>query len=495
MDPYSDSGELYQLRQQFFAAQYGELAKTNLEDLIFSNDENKYRAIQLQIRSLLALGKFDAAKAEIAKVSAEAPFDEEFKALEAYTGFLEGGKTKSESFEAIISANAENELVNLLGGLYYVSLDELDTAISLLSSSEGFENISLLVYVHLLLNKTKDAAKILSNFSQISQDNQVFTLSQSWYDLIGYEEPLKSAYYFYDEFSSNENTVSVKNLLCLFISNLKLLHFPESQDILNKIEEQGDEGVAQWKADLLINRISFEILQGNDYTELVSELKKLDPSSSYLADLKEKDQLFDSIVENSSSGISSSVIFLGFFTVSDALTFGILISSIPRWNLALMASSLTSGNDGSLMTLSNEPNRCSETRTMFELLTVASSERYLLVTSPLTTSSDEVGWNSMSTNSLDTPGRAKATILVFGFASLRICPIGSAGGFGVCSGSDLAAGSAGSAGRVTMAGNSCATGLACFLAKYGPNRSSSLYWVSPSSAGSSSSSSYSWYCS
>ncbi|ESW97809.1 hypothetical protein KL918_003189 [Ogataea parapolymorpha] len=297
MDPFSDSGELYQLRQQFYAARYNDLANANLEDLIFSNEENKYRAYQLQIRSLLALGKYDNATSEIAKVSVDEPLASEFEALQAYIEFLKNGKTKSEDLESLVSSHSDNETINLLGGLYYVTLEDFDSAISLLSSSQGFENISLLVYVHLLLNKNKEAAKILSNFSQISQDNVVFTLSQSWYDLINFDESLKSAYYFYDEFSSNENTASTKNLLCLFISNMKLLHFPEAQDVLNKIAELGDEGVKEWNTDLLINRIAFEILQGNEYTELLAELKKTSPTCGYLEDLKEKNQVFDSIVE------------------------------------------------------------------------------------------------------------------------------------------------------------------------------------------------------
>ncbi|KAG7707029.1 hypothetical protein KL914_002913 [Ogataea haglerorum] len=297
MDPFSDSGELYQLKQQFYAAKYNDLASANLEDLIFSNEENKCRAYQLQIRSLLALGKYDEAASEIAKVSVDEPLASEFKALQAYTDFLKNGKTKLEDLETLVSSNSDNETINLLGGLYYVTLEDFDSAISLLSSSQGFENISLLVYAHLLLNKTKEAAKILSNFSQISQDNVVFTLSQSWYDLIGFDESLKSAYYFYDELSSNENTVSTKNLLCLFISNMKLLHFPEAQDVLNKIAELGDEGVKDWKTHLLINRISFEILQGNEYKELLAELKRIDPTCGYLEDLIEKNQTFDSIVE------------------------------------------------------------------------------------------------------------------------------------------------------------------------------------------------------
>ncbi|KAG7748141.1 hypothetical protein KL912_002818 [Ogataea haglerorum] len=297
MDPLSDSGELYQLKQQFYAAKYNDLASANLEDLIFSNEENKYRAYQLQIKSLLALGKYDEAASEIAKVSVDEPLASEFKALQAYTDFLKNGKTKLEDLETLVSSNSDNETINLLGGLYYVTLEDFDSAISLLSSSQGFENISLLVYAHLLLNKTKEAAKILSNFSQISQDSVVFTLSQSWYDLIGFDESLKSAYYFYDELSSNENTVSTKNLLCLFISNMKLLHLPEAQDVLNKIAELGDEGVKDWKTHLLINRISFEILQGNEYKELLAELKRIDPTCGYLEDLKEKNQTFDSIVE------------------------------------------------------------------------------------------------------------------------------------------------------------------------------------------------------
>ncbi|KAG7696155.1 hypothetical protein KL915_002519 [Ogataea haglerorum] len=297
MDPFSDSGELYQLKQQFYAAKYNDLASANLEDLIFSNEENKCRAYQLQIRSLLALGKYDEAASEIAKVSEDELLASEFKALQAYTDFLKNGKTKLEDLETLVSSNSDNETINLLGGLYYVTLEDFDSAISLLSSSQGFENISLLVYAHLLLNKTKEAAKILSNFSQISQDNVVFTLSQSWYDLIGFDESLKSAYYFYDELSSNENTVSTKNLLCLFISNMKLLHFPEAQDVLNKIAELGDEGVKDWKTHLLINRISFEILQGNEYKELLAELKRIDPTCGYLEDLIEKNQTFDSIVE------------------------------------------------------------------------------------------------------------------------------------------------------------------------------------------------------
>ncbi|GMF01506.1 unnamed protein product [Ambrosiozyma monospora] len=167
------------------------------------------------------------------------------------------------------------------------------------------DNISLGVYISLRLGKLKDASKWLKQFPSGLKDSFIYNLTASWFELFQFGDTLNSSFYHYDEISSNDSTTTLKSLVCLLVANLKNLHFPEAKDVLNKIESLAEEKggdfdqLKAWKADLLIDEISYGIITGDaeyDSKKLLKELETLDPSNEYLVDLKEKNELFDGIV-------------------------------------------------------------------------------------------------------------------------------------------------------------------------------------------------------
>ncbi|OWB85641.1 hypothetical protein B5S33_g4310 [[Candida] boidinii] len=326
MDPFSESNELFTVKQLFYCAKYDELLKLKIlqDEILFNEAINKYKALQYQIRSSINLKDLSKTESLIKEsfkslnTEKEALIQDdeiskslelEFKFLESYSQFIL--KNNSKSIESLISSyeNIESDLIDLIISKYYsLSGDDLK-AVEILSNTNSLENASFLVYINIKNLNFKEATKIINNFSKISQDNLIFNLSQSWLDLINIEKSkngkiientnkVQSSYYFYDELTSNESTVSIKNLICLLVCNLKLLQLPESEHLIKRIEEEIDIDELNKNKDYLINKINFNCQSQNtiENKNLIENLKIIDPNSSYLSDLNEKNKLFDEIV-------------------------------------------------------------------------------------------------------------------------------------------------------------------------------------------------------
>ncbi|ODV88255.1 hypothetical protein CANARDRAFT_15495 [[Candida] arabinofermentans NRRL YB-2248] len=310
MDPYSDSSELYHLRQQFYSSRYLDLIKLDLKkDIIFNNEDNLYESYKYQIRSYISINEFEKGLELLRSINDEIPehYKIDFKGLEYYIGFISQEKGEDLEFESFINENLNNQFVNLLGGLYYIKLNNFEKSIEILKKSKkSFENLSVLIYVNLLNLNLKDTELNLKEFNKISQDDFLYTLTQSWFELTKFNNSLNQSYYYYDELTNNLETNSIKFLLNLFTSNLKLLRIPESQEVLNKLSEFKTDNpnqfdLKQWECDFIINKIAFNYLKlekGSDFEvdNLVNELKTLDSNNDYLLDLKEKNDIFDNIV-------------------------------------------------------------------------------------------------------------------------------------------------------------------------------------------------------
>ncbi|OWB78500.1 hypothetical protein B5S32_g2696 [[Candida] boidinii] len=327
MDPFSESNELFTVKQLFYCAKYDELLKLKIlqDEILFNEAINKYKALQYQIRSSINLKDLKKTesliKESIKSLNTEKEaliqddkiskiLELEFKFLESYSKFIL--KNDSKSIELLISnydESKENDLIDLIISNYYsLSGDDLK-AIEILSNTNSLENASFLIYINIKNLNFKESTKIINNFSKISQDNLIFNLSQSWFDIINIEKSkngkiienlnkLQSSYYFYDELTSNESTVSIKNLICLLVCNLKLLQLPESENLIKRIEEEIEIEELNKNKDYLINKINFNCQSQNtiENKNLIENLKIIDPNSNYLSDLNEKNKLFDEIV-------------------------------------------------------------------------------------------------------------------------------------------------------------------------------------------------------
>lgn len=293
--------------QLFYCARYSELAKADLvHELDFSDSTYQFEAVNYQVRSQLILGELQDAKAKIednrdflkgfATEQEQEFLSSELDALLHYAQFL-----KDNSEQPFFDGELPGGISSLLAGCYYAKKGDYDTALTKLQPDGDLENVAFGCYLLLLLQRAKDADNYLSSHvgNVAVTDTIGYNQTSSWIDLGKYGEDLKRAYYNYDELCSSANTESLKCLVCLLVAHIKLLQFPEAQEVLQKVASlESKDKFTSWDADLLINQIALASLDANKdkAAKLEAELRKIAPKSAYIKDLDEKNVLFDGIV-------------------------------------------------------------------------------------------------------------------------------------------------------------------------------------------------------
>ncbi|QPG77385.1 hypothetical protein FOA43_004798 [Brettanomyces nanus] len=305
--------ELYTVLQLFYCARYRELAKANLvHELDFSDDTYQFEATNYQIRSHILLGQFKQALTAIETnkqllvsftENAEAEFlKSELESLIHYADFLQNSND-AVAEKYFLSKTLTGGLTSLLAACYYAKLGDYETALEKLQPKEDLENVAFGCYLLLLLAKTSEAEKYLDKSinNSAATDTIGYNQTSSWLQLSQYGDDLKKAYYHYDELASSDNTESLKCLVCLLTAQMKLLHFPEAQEVLDEIvsfKKKNAEDLTNWESDLLINQIALKCIQSknDEANKLLTNLKTQYSDSPYLKDLDEKQAAFDGIV-------------------------------------------------------------------------------------------------------------------------------------------------------------------------------------------------------
>ncbi|CCH43361.1 Coatomer subunit epsilon-2 [Wickerhamomyces ciferrii] len=287
-----DSDELFNLRQQFFTAQYEKVSEINIEEYF---DESQTIAREYKLRSLLALNKHSEVLSEVSSGS-----DEFSKAFTLYTKHLKGDSSIEEEFNQLISESGKsNWIVQLLGSFYLVSQEKFDEAINLLQRHEQqLEAVLLLTQLFIHQNKLESAEKEISIASKYANDSIIFNLAEAYLNSIKNGDSLRGSLYFFEELS--HTNPSYKALIGQLVLNLQLHQFPEADEVFRQLKELGIV-----KSDLIANEIAYASITGDNETVVSkrAELEALEPNHPFVTDLKAKNELFDSIVEKYSEQI------------------------------------------------------------------------------------------------------------------------------------------------------------------------------------------------
>ncbi|KAI5956564.1 hypothetical protein KGF54_001039 [Candida jiufengensis] len=319
MDSFSDSGELYSIRYQFYTNQHQKVTEYNLQDF---SPENQLKVLEYQIRSTIELNLDASTLIENGRTIF--PDDGNvFQLLQAWNDLNDFGTDDSTYFEDL--KEAKFELQAILTTFYLIKFEkDFDQGIQFLNNYLENLNISTkyneieIFLVLIQLNSIKgNYSKVKTIFMQLNQfpdfvrDNIIYQIIESWYKSIqNGSENLNNCFYFYDEilnnsFNDDDLKGKIHNLLILFILNLQLKHYPESQEILKQIENlklDNNENDIKIKDeefdDLLANKITFDRLInfGNDSDKLLEELKNINSDHELIKDEEAKNELFDSIV-------------------------------------------------------------------------------------------------------------------------------------------------------------------------------------------------------
>ncbi|EMG47718.1 Coatomer subunit epsilon, putative (Epsilon-cop coatomer subunit, putative), partial [Candida maltosa Xu316] len=213
MDAFSDSGELYTIRNQFYTNQHNKVKAYSLDSF---SPENQLKVLEFQIRSTIALEQ-DASKL-IDEGKAAFPENEPlFQLLSAWNDLKDFGVDDSTYFEDVKTATFELQAV--LTALYLVKFDkDIDQAIyflsdyidnvNSLSKYNELEPFLVLVQLYLIKGNLSGASKVLQNlshFPESARDSIIYQVMESWILAVtGGTENINNSYYFYDEILSND---------------------------------------------------------------------------------------------------------------------------------------------------------------------------------------------------------------------------------------------------------------------------------------------------
>lgn len=241
----------------------------------------------------MALGKTDDV------LSAVSGSQDEFsKTFTLYTKFLKGEDVTSD-FDALIASSYHSWIVQILGSFFLVKNGRNEEAITLLQRHENsLECVLLLTQLYIHQNKVELAEKEVSQASEYAQDSIIFNLAEAYLNSVKNGESLRGALYFFEELSHTKP--SYRALIGQLVLNLQLHQFPEAEEVFRQLEEL--DGV---NGNVIANQIAYANITGDE--ELASkkraELQSLDPNHPSVVDYKEKNELFDQIVEKYSEQI------------------------------------------------------------------------------------------------------------------------------------------------------------------------------------------------
>lgn len=308
MNDFNNSGELYTIRNQFYTGQHQKVAAYDVQ--LFSQVVRP-KVLELQIRSHVALAH-DASQLIDGGRTQFADHATLFDLLQAWNDLHALNTGDSTYFEAV--NQAEFEAQACLTALYWTKVHgNHEQAISILAgfvsstaaSAHDLEPYLLLVQLHLIHGRFAEASKVfaqLQKFPVSARDDIVYQVAESWISAAkGGFDNINNASCFYDELLAadfdGEAHGKYHLLGVLFALNVQLKRYPEAQDLLEQIDQlQFKNDTA---GDLLANRMTFEYLtkKGENVVGLLRQLAGVNPNHALLADLKDKNAIFDAIVE------------------------------------------------------------------------------------------------------------------------------------------------------------------------------------------------------
>lgn len=306
--------ELYTIVQQYYSGKYLDIVALDLDtEFDFSNVLYDIEAHFYKVRSLVVLDKLEDAASHLAELEKRIASNTENNLIDVKTSDLLKTDVKVlNSFLDFKKLNSiDNELLSSVDDTV-PSLASVYKHIMLAGTKVSVANpdLDLESYINILFSNSIadhsdiDVSKIVDLKTHYS-DSLILDFAIAW---LGLASPIynddsaantKNSYYFFDELSSSSNTDSIKNVVNLFACHLKLGNIPEALESLKKLESMSTDGaLASWNYSLLINKIALASItsDGDERSKLITEIKAQFPDSPYVADLKEKSDLFDTII-------------------------------------------------------------------------------------------------------------------------------------------------------------------------------------------------------
>lgn len=202
-------------------------------------------------------------------------------------------------------SDSEDSTVQICAGTVLAANGEYPKAVELLSKHQGsLEAVALLVQIHLQNNRTDLALKEVAAAKRWAQDSLLINLAEAWTNIrVGGSEKYQSAYYVYEELASAPGAKG-KSLVGQAVSELLLGRVEEAESALNQVLEGEDAD-----ADAIANALVLQYVVGKGLgaraAELRESLEANNAEHAMLADLKEKESIFDAAAGKYSAKVAS----------------------------------------------------------------------------------------------------------------------------------------------------------------------------------------------
>ena len=291
-DPFSGENELAPLISAFYTHAYQTVLDFDVSPL---SSSNRPTAQIIKCRAQIAIGQSSKVVSTLSSSR-----DASSKALVALA------KSDLSAAQSLAESDPDDSTVQICAGSVLATHGEYATATDLLSKHQGsLEAVALLVQIHLLQHRTDLAVKEVAAAKRWAQDSLLINLAEAWVNLrVGGSEKYQSSYYVFEELASAPGNTSPTAIVNQAVTELHLGRVEEAEVALNQALESENVDV-----ETIANALVLQFVIGKGHSERATELKQMlsqqSKAHSLLADIKEKESLFDTAAAKYSAKVSS----------------------------------------------------------------------------------------------------------------------------------------------------------------------------------------------
>ncbi|SCU92516.1 LAMI_0E10836g1_1 [Lachancea mirantina] len=283
--------DYFSIKQGFYTGNF----KQSLQAIAKHNKVEDETLEYYRLRNLLALKQYQKTDSALGAV------------FDAYAEFLKSGDlaTVAEIAQNHKSPFAQN-LLACAQGLHGDFEDALKTCQTEIDEDEGTgisELVLLAVQLAILAGQSSTAEEIYRNYMAAhedltSDDEIVLNFCESYLHFARGEETTGSNFYFYEELC--QTSPSWKTQLGLLTLQLQQSNIPEARAIVDLLESEfyqnQKESADAFLPDLLANKITLGVMEGNNVDQLRTQLADVDAGHQFCKDHKANSLKLDQII-------------------------------------------------------------------------------------------------------------------------------------------------------------------------------------------------------
>lgn len=289
MAPAENVDELFDVRNAYFTGNY-QTCINEAQKLKVSEPALALEKDVLMYRSYLALRKYRVVMDDIKPSSPEL-----LHPIRQLAQFLSNPGQRDSivaDFDTKMSGSFDpnNYVLILVAGTIYLHVNQPESALKVLHSSDHLECFALKIQALLSMSRADLARKELKNMVDKDEDATITQLAQAWTNLALGGEKIQEAYYIYQDMIDKQGSTAVllNGQAVSFIAQGK---YPEAEAALSEALEKDSNN-----PETLVNMIVLSQLTGKQpevSNRYLSQLKDMDSNHPYVVSLNQKEMDFD----------------------------------------------------------------------------------------------------------------------------------------------------------------------------------------------------------